>query len=640
MYNADVIVGIIVAMVKHLKMSNRQLFSLLGYLLVTAVIWLTVMFEFRLDDSFITYRYARNLIEGVGLVYNPGDNVLSTTAPLYAILLAVLNIFIRDFHILGSLISVLSIGFGGWFVHKLLPDAMPYSIRLWAGLVYVLSSLLWLSVGMETALWIMMVLAAIDLCRAESWGWAGLCIGLAILTRADAILPGILLGTTALVISVNRISTTHHGWRPFFRFALAGFIPFLIFVVWAWVTYGSPFPATLSAKSAQAVLGISGLGLDVDMWEGLRLILRSLMQQSPLYVVLALLLLFGMAGSLSNSVVLIAVWSGLHLLAYIMLNVAPYRWYYAPLLPGAVVLAACGLYYLQQRLQLRGFRYGFVVVAAIALFPLMAQISSFTKINQYLNNGGAADVMLPVVDWDAYRQTGEWLEQNTPADATVGVAEVGQVGFYAHRWMTDYLGLLQPDVTASLRRGDLYSWLVGYAPDYLVFQRFRGIGLVLYNLYIQDDPWFKVNYQPVVDFDDSRYTAGPVTIFARNHPQPALVSENTQLEFGNLQLVGFASDGATIPSAGGAVRVRLDWDVHGRLPSNLHIAVKGLDMAGSNPGFDGDYDTSNWSGRFSTWHGFVVPASPPGQYKLLVSVGPRGGPYQDEVLGNLQVSTN
>lgn len=624
-------------MVKHLNIRNPQLRSLLGYLVVAVVIWLAVMFEFRLDDSFITYRYARNLSEGVGLVYNFGDSVLSTTAPLYAVLLTVLSFFIRDFHILGILITVLSMGLGGWFVHKLLPDYMPLGIRLWAGLVYVMSSLLWLSSGMETALWIMLVLAAIDLYRTERWGWAGLLVGLATLTRADAALPGILLGITALVTSVNRIGTTGGWWHPLLRLGVAASIPLLVFVVWAWLTYGSPFPATLSAKSAQAVLGISGLGLNVDMWEGLRLILRSLMQQSPLYVALALLMLFGMAGSLSRHVLLVVIWGGLHLVAYIVLSVAPYRWYYAPLVPGAVLLAACGLNYLHQRLHIRGFRYGFLVVAAISIFPLIAQITSFSKISDYLKIGGATDVMLPVVDWKAYRETGEWLEQNTPADATVGVAEVGQVGFYARRWMTDYLGLLQPDVTASLRRGDLYSWLVGYAPDYLVFQRFRGIGLVLYNLYIQDDPWFNANYQPVVDFDDSRYAAGPVTIFERSQPIRNVDEADSQIELGNLRLMGFASDGGTIPSTGGAVRVRLDWDVGGALPPNIHIAVKGLSIAGGNPGFDGDYDTSNWVGRFSTWHGFVVPSAAAGKYDLLVSVGPTGGPYRDEIIGSLEV---
>lgn len=38
------------------------------------------------DDAFITFRYARNLAAGHGLVYNAGDWVLGTTAPLFALM--------------------------------------------------------------------------------------------------------------------------------------------------------------------------------------------------------------------------------------------------------------------------------------------------------------------------------------------------------------------------------------------------------------------------------------------------------------------------------------------------------------------------------------------------------------------------
>jgi hypothetical protein len=41
-----------------------------------------------IDDAYITFRYAENLVRGHGLVFNPGERVLGTTAPLWAGLLA------------------------------------------------------------------------------------------------------------------------------------------------------------------------------------------------------------------------------------------------------------------------------------------------------------------------------------------------------------------------------------------------------------------------------------------------------------------------------------------------------------------------------------------------------------------------
>jgi hypothetical protein len=606
-------------------------------LLLALVIWRGVMAEFRLDDSFITYRYAQNFAEGRGLVFNAGDAVLSTTAPLYAMLLGLFSRLIPDFHTLGGLISTGAIAAGGALIFVLLPSPMPRWIRAWASVAYVLSTPFWLALGMETALWIALVLCAVYLFQQQVWFACGLVVGLAVLVRPDALLPGGLLGLSVLVLTINRVQTMHTWWRPLVQFVAALAIPLLIFGLWSWVVYGSPFPVTLSAKSAQAEIGITGLGVGVTYWEGLRLILRSLFTQSALYVVFGLLILFGLIRTWVSSVLLIACWGVLHLLAYVILGVAPYRWYYAPLVPAAILLAAYGLDYIRLRLT-QQIAFSAALVVGISIFPLIAQIQSFGRITQQIREGGLVDVMLPIVDWQVYQETGEWLQQNTPLGSTVGVAEVGQLGFFAERTMTDYLGLLQPDVTAMLRRGDLYSWLVAYAPDYLVFQRFRGAALVLYNHVIQDDPWFNALYAPTTEFDDVRYPAGPVTIFQRGDTLRPLAEFQSGLEFGGLRLRGYATDGDSIPGSGGTVRVRLDWDVVGALPENLHIAVKGLDMNGENPAFDGDYQTVNWGGQFSTWHGFVVrPGVVPRDYVLLVGVGPTGGPYLEQGIGSLRV---
>jgi hypothetical protein len=625
-------------MVKQLSLRSPVI-PLVTYLMLAFVIWIFLMAEFRLDDSFITYRYARNLASGAGLVYNTGDSVLSTTAPLYAILLAALSLIFPDFHTLGSLIGVISIGLGAYCITELAPRSLPMQVRLWAGLVYSLSSPLWLSLGMETALWIMLVLAAVMFAVRQRWAIAGLLVGLAVLTRPDALLPGNLLGLGALVATVNARHTVARWWRSAVVFFAAAVLPIALFVLWAVAAYGSPFPATLSAKGAQAVLGITGLGVNVDTLGGAQLILSSLMNQSSLYVALSILVILGLAGSLTTPVGLVVIWGGLHLMAYFVLDVAPYRWYYAPLVPAVVLLAAHGLGFIHQRIRLRRLGMAAYLTAILALFPLIAQTASFVRIAEQMRVGGRADVMLPIVDWQVYRETGEWLDANAAPDATIGVAEVGQLGFYARRWMTDYLGLLQPEASAMLRRGDLYSWLIRYAPDYLVFQRFRGAPLVLYNYVIEDDPWFRANYQPVAEFDDSRYSSGPVTILRRQRPVPELTEQPITLDYPGIRLTGVATDGVSLTSVGGTVRVRLDWEVTGELPRELHIAVKGLDMAGTNPAFDGDYVTSEWSGRFSTWHGFVVPPDvPSGRYVLLVGVGPRGGPYLDQGTGWLEVT--
>ena len=47
-----------------------------------------------IDDAYITYRYARNILAGLGFGYNPGEQVLGTTTPLYTLLLAFIGYFV------------------------------------------------------------------------------------------------------------------------------------------------------------------------------------------------------------------------------------------------------------------------------------------------------------------------------------------------------------------------------------------------------------------------------------------------------------------------------------------------------------------------------------------------------------------
>jgi hypothetical protein len=614
---------------------NHHQYTVPGlFVLLALIIWLVLMHEFRLDDSFITYRYARNAANGLGLVYNADDAVLSTTAPLYALLLAAGSWVITDYHVLGGLIGAVCIGLGGGLIYKLLPASTGIVGRVFGGLLYVVSTPLWLALGMETPLWIMLVLGAVLLMSMRRWVVCGAVIGIATLIRPDAALPGVLIGVAALVFSVNARDTRRHWWLPVTFYGVTAAFPLILFGTWGMLTYGSPLPVTLGAKSAQAVMGITGMGVDVSMLDGLVLIIRSLLAQSPFYLLVGMLAVLGFATLSTLRVSIVVSWGVLHMVAYMLLQTAPYRWYYVPLLPGVILLAALGLNRLTTWLKSRQGLFlsrsaGVGLVGLTLIGPLM----SFGAVARYLDSGGPSDVMLPIVDWEVYREAGDWLKQNTSPDATIGVAEVGQVGFYADRWMTDYLGLLQPDVAMMLRRGDFYSWLIKYAPDYLVFQRFRGAPLVLYNYLIGDDPWFVGSYREIIEFDDPRYSSGPVTIFERVTTMKMLQVQPVVADFDGLRLVGLMTDGYDLSRPAEAVRVRLDWEVVGSLPENLHIAVKALDLP-VFPGYDGDYQTAQWEGMFSTWHGFVwLDEVTPGDYPLHVAVGPTGGPYKGQNVG-------
>lgn len=54
-------------------------------LLLASRLWLWLALKFASEDAYITYRYARNLASGLGLVFNPGEKVMGFTSPLWTV---------------------------------------------------------------------------------------------------------------------------------------------------------------------------------------------------------------------------------------------------------------------------------------------------------------------------------------------------------------------------------------------------------------------------------------------------------------------------------------------------------------------------------------------------------------------------
>src|SRR4051812_32319126 len=76
------------------KENQRPAFGMLVPLMLTIVITRiagSLVFP-TYDDAFITYRYARNLVHGIGFVYNRGEQILGVTAPLFAAVPALLEL--------------------------------------------------------------------------------------------------------------------------------------------------------------------------------------------------------------------------------------------------------------------------------------------------------------------------------------------------------------------------------------------------------------------------------------------------------------------------------------------------------------------------------------------------------------------
>lgn len=417
---------------------------------------LTAFWGWSYDDPFITYRYALNARNGAGLVYNPGEAVLSTTAPLFALMLSALANPALDLPHVAAAIGAVSMAAGGLAMFALARRA-GLRAGAWACLaLYPTFPLLAVTMSSETPLYLALCLWAFV---AAAWGKAvpaGLLAGLAIFSRGDGALAAALAGAMLVgpIMSLGRRAVLDETLR-YLAGLLVALAPWLAF---ATAYYGSPIPVTLGAKQAQGAMPIS-----TGFAAGLPVVL-SWYASGAYHAVQAGVAVAGLAHALARSrpVLWLVGWSALYFAAYTALGVSGYFWYYAPLTVGFIAAVSAGI---DALIAMSGASRpaARVAIAAVVVGLLALQARDVAAL------GTMTDARMRI-----YRAAGEWLAENTPPEAKVGALEIGVIGYYSSRPVVDFAGLIQPAQAATLRREQSYDLaavaaLAAYRPDYVVY---------------------------------------------------------------------------------------------------------------------------------------------------------------------------
>lgn len=446
---------------------------------LTLALLLSLFGRWGYDDPYITYRYASNLLNGNGFVYNVGQRTLSTTAPLYAILLAGLGWAWPDLPSLGNALSALSLVLSALILYAWAQGRGEKATGMLAGLLLCLWPLLFLTFGAETLLSTTLILGGLWAYDRSRTGLSAVVLALAAMVRPDGVIAAVALGI------VHLVRRQPIPWRSVILYAgLVG-----TFYTGIWLYFGSPLPITLLAKQQQGQMTASmrfGAGfLDLAGQYG----------RQPLYWLHAILALVGLYWVLKKRrhwIPLLA-WTALYFLAYTILGVSRYFWYYAPLVPAFVVLVAEGTVALLRALARTRLSRPFVMLlTGLLLVALLVPL-----LTDVIGAGWHSDPRHEV-----YREIGQWLQGHTPPGASIGALEVGIIGYYAQRPIIDFAGLVQPEVarqfTSSTTYQDSAAWTIrAYQPEYVLLHRDSFAGLA-------ESAWFRTAYQPVRDFTSQR----------------------------------------------------------------------------------------------------------------------------------------
>ncbi len=220
-----------------------------------------------IDNSYITFRYARNILAGNGFVYNPGERVLGTTTPLYTFLLTGLALFTggqeAPFPWIALCLNALADAFTCLLLLQIGKQLKSEFVGVVAALIWAITpfSVTFAIGGLETSLYILLLTLMIYLHVVRRRRLAAFAAAFALLTRPDAL---ILIGPLVLDRlyqawshrqTTGRIGTAMSPQEAntidglTFEEAAAFLIPVAAWFLFAFLYFGSPLPHSIAAKT-------------------------------------------------------------------------------------------------------------------------------------------------------------------------------------------------------------------------------------------------------------------------------------------------------------------------------------------------------------------------------------------------------
>jgi hypothetical protein len=415
------------------------------------------------EDAFITFRFARNMANNLGFVYNPGQPIYGSTTPFFTLLMAGWLRVFPDSVVFGATMFGLLAGLTSIFLARKLFDGpgMEPSRAVPVLALLVLSDKLWMHDmgGMETPLVVCAMMASYWMMVRDKPVWSGVLAGILLWVRVDGLFWAAILALAAWAI--NRRAPS--------QFLAATALVYLPWVIYAAVTFGSPIPYTITAK-LQAYYGIGQLPL----WQNFLTMLRWLtpfslpnLSATGVTAVAAVTCVVSFIGALTCRrnpwLMVLPVFCLEEVLRLVLLGETYESRYFVPLYLTWMILFGMGVgsvwIWLSKKVKW-GPLVGLVCLVGYTFISLAfsARMARLTKNAQvYLNDKSRL-------------QIGLWLNANTPASSTVFLEPLGYIGFYSGRYMVDQVGLVSPRVVTLKKMGvdSTYGLITHLEPDYAV----------------------------------------------------------------------------------------------------------------------------------------------------------------------------
>lgn len=416
---------------KHLERLPRGTHALALLLLVVGALTWAWQLRWLCDDAYISFRYAKNLAGGHGLVFNIGERVEGYTNFLWTVLLAgairvgldpgQTSIVVTLLCFAALIVGVARIG---WLLRRSLDGPIVPLAAILAAASYTLAS--FGTSGLETMFAAATITWALERALVKAHLAAG-CLGIAAaLAHPDHGVLYAALGA-AILLDTRKL-------RDLSRYAAPFVLVYVPYFLWRWNYYGDFFPNTYYAKSGHDTYFIQG-GRYIASW------------------------LIGSGFWLALPLVLWGLWClRTHLLGrYALLGLPLFLVYIAkiggdfmygrllsPVIPIGLLIAEAGLRDLFQR---RCYVAASVALVSLLVFAVPTRIIQPSEKKWHIADERTfyeLESFDPIVVSSKYFDWGRALERifgEAQAKPTIAVGCVGMIGHLSDLPLVDLFGL-------------------------------------------------------------------------------------------------------------------------------------------------------------------------------------------------------
>lgn len=434
--------------------SAKSRLPLLGLLLViglAAAAWYSWKTPYGFDDTWITYRYSKNIALGHGYVYNLGERVQGTSTPLYTLILALAGVLagwqvIPEASMIISLLSfclsTVLIVLVGQRLHSRLAGVLAAAMFLASPAILRTATS-----GMETGLYCALILLSFYLYLSQKLIGAFVVGSFCALIRLDG---GLVL---AVLTGMYLIERRQLPWR-----ALA--LPAVFLLAWfsfAFFYFGSLLPASFIAK--QYHTGHH----KISLWMLYALIENRLIFLAAMAGLVALWL------AKARQAVPLLIWSLLYVLAYSVAELDFYPWYVSPALVMLYIAAGIGLGALISSLFNLGAVRNVASPNVLRLGTAAAAVLVSLAVNWQALPAWKYRYIYPIeaARWEGAQYSAQYMQTGV-LDVSGGI---GMIGWFHDGPIVDFAGLVSPQTLHRFPQPyfmNSLTWcVVTYKPRYV-----------------------------------------------------------------------------------------------------------------------------------------------------------------------------